>query len=93
MTGSGDGSLLQLGAELAVLHPAPGRKLLIASQINTAIVSNFFSCCQAPMANTVLLTSFDTVPLHSPKLPIRQSKEMKRDPEQRHRFALSSLAH
>lgn len=32
----------------------------------------FFSCCQVPMANMVLLTSFDTVPLHSPKPPIRR---------------------
>lgn len=31
------------------------------------------------MANAVLLTSLTTVPLHSPKLLIRQSAEMKRD--------------
>lgn len=42
VTASGNGSLLRPGAELAVLHSTPGRRLPIAPEINAAIVSDFF---------------------------------------------------
>ena len=49
MPAGGDGSLLQLGAELAALQSAPGRRLPIASEINAAIVSDcFFHAAKYP---------------------------------------------